>query len=154
MKTQVSQLARELSEIRAQGSSKLPLQTMVNPHENVSVITLRSDKQVEEVPHKEENPSFPPITKIVITPSPFPSRLANTIKDDQDKEVLETFRKVQDNVPLLDAIRQVPKYAKFLKELYTKKRNMNGNEVLSVGEICSAMLQSSKIRDHSSFHAP
>ncbi|RDX87364.1 hypothetical protein CR513_31159, partial [Mucuna pruriens] len=28
------------------------------------------------------------------------------------------FRKVEINIPLLDAIKQVPKYAKFLKELY------------------------------------
>ena len=60
LETQVSQLARELSEIRTQGSGKLPSQTVVNPGENVSAITLRSDKQVEKVLHKAEKPSLPP----------------------------------------------------------------------------------------------
>ena len=90
METHVSQLARELSEIRAKASSKPPSQTMVNPWENISSITLRSGKQVEESPY----PSFLPITKPVITPPTFPSHLASTNNDDQDKEVLETLRKV------------------------------------------------------------
>ena len=47
LETQVSQLVRELSEIRTQGSGKLPSQTIVNPWENVSAITLKSGKQVE-----------------------------------------------------------------------------------------------------------
>ena len=99
---------------------------MVNSRENISVITLKSGKQVKNGHPKADNPSFPPIIKIVTTPSLFPSGLASTKKDDQDKEVLDTFRKVQVNIPLLDAIRQVPKYAKFLKELCTKKRKMKG----------------------------
>ncbi|CAN6541731.1 unnamed protein product [Malus baccata var. baccata] len=37
-------------------------------------------------------------------------------KKQTDKEILDTFRKVQVNLPLLDVIKQVPKYAKFLKE--------------------------------------
>ncbi|RDX77184.1 hypothetical protein CR513_42732, partial [Mucuna pruriens] len=39
------------------------------------------------------------------------------------------FRKVEINVPLLDAIKQIPKYAKFLKELCLHKRKkMKGGE--------------------------
>ena len=49
--------------------------------------------------------------------------------------------KVQVNIPLLDAIKQVPRYAKFLKELCTTKRKLKGNEVMFVGKNCSAILQ-------------
>ncbi|CAN6544192.1 unnamed protein product [Malus baccata var. baccata] len=49
---------------------------------------------------------------------PFPSRLKQSKKEENEKDILETFRKVQVNIPLLDAIKQVPRYAKFLKELY------------------------------------
>ena len=35
------------------------------------------------------------------------------------------FNQVQINVPLLDAIQQVPSYAKFLKDMCTKKRKIN-----------------------------
>ncbi|RDX78485.1 hypothetical protein CR513_41237, partial [Mucuna pruriens] len=46
---------------------------------------------------------------------------------DSDKELLKMFRKVEINIPLLDAIKQIPKYAKFLKELCVhKRRKMKG----------------------------
>jgi len=36
--------------------------------------------------------------------------------------MMEVFKQVKINLPLLDAIKQVPAYAKFLKYLYTQKR--------------------------------
>jgi hypothetical protein len=38
---------------------------------------------------------------------------------------LEVFKQVQINIPFLDAIQQVPSYAKFLKDLVTVKRKTN-----------------------------
>ncbi|KAA0040386.1 retrotransposon gag protein [Cucumis melo var. makuwa] len=54
---------------------------------------------------------------------PFLSRLTPKKKETpKEDELLEMFRKVQINLPLLDAIQQVPRYAKFVKELCTNKR--------------------------------
>ena len=39
--------------------------------------------------------------------------------------MLEVFKQVHVNIPLLDMIQQVLSYAKFLKDLYTKKRTTN-----------------------------
>ena len=39
--------------------------------------------------------------------------------------MLEMFNQVKLNVPLLDAIQQVSAYAKFLKDMCTKKRKTN-----------------------------
>ncbi|XP_070667591.1 uncharacterized protein [Malus domestica] len=61
---------------------------------------------------------------------PFPRRFMQSNKDESEKDILETFRKVQVNIPLLQAIKQVPKYAKFLKELCTTKRRMSNKEVV------------------------
>ena len=47
--------------------------------------------------------------------------------------MLEVFKKVKINMPLIDAIKQIFKYAKFLKELCTPKKKLQGNEILSVG---------------------
>ncbi|TYG46003.1 hypothetical protein ES288_D11G221200v1 [Gossypium darwinii] len=73
--------------------------------------------------------------------APFPQRLRNEKSDDVNAEILETFRKVQVNIPLIDAIKQVPRYAKFLKELCTSKRKLIGNEKISLGENVSAVFQ-------------
>ncbi|RVW63048.1 hypothetical protein CK203_063229 [Vitis vinifera] len=43
-------------------------------------------------------------------------------------EILEVLRQVKVNIPLLDMIKQVPTYAKFLKNLCTIKRGLNVNK--------------------------
>ncbi|CAN6721003.1 unnamed protein product [Malus baccata var. baccata] len=78
-------------------------------------------------------------------------------KEQTDKEILDTFRKVQVNLPLLDAIKQVPKYAKFLKELCTNKRRFNDQETVAFIEEVSAILQRKlpqKLKDAGSFTIP
>ncbi|XP_031270994.1 uncharacterized protein LOC116129387 [Pistacia vera] len=79
--------------------------------------------------------------KALVTNPPFPTRLTKSKKEEEEKEILETFCKVEVNIPLLDAIKQVPRYAKFLKELCTNKRKLKGNEKISMGENVSAILQ-------------
>ena len=61
--------------------------------------------------------------------------------DEANQEILETFRKVEINIPLPDAIKRVPHYAKFLKELCTVKCKLKGNEKISAGEKVSAIFQ-------------
>ena len=60
--------------------------------------------------------------------------------EEAEKEILETFRKVEVNIPLLDAIKQIPRYAKFLKELCTHKRKLKGNERISMGRNVSTLI--------------
>ncbi|CAN6573221.1 unnamed protein product [Malus baccata var. baccata] len=66
---------------------------------------------------------------------PFPSRFKQTKKEEAEKDILETFRKVQVNMPLLDAIKQVPRYAKFLKELCTTRKRILTKEVVKVNHL-------------------
>ena len=56
--------------------------------------------------------------------APFPTRLVSKQSPHLEK-ILEIFSQVKVNIPLLDAIAQVPSYAKFLKDLCTKKRATN-----------------------------
>ncbi|KAM1573919.1 hypothetical protein ACFX1Z_043322 [Malus domestica] len=88
---------------------------------------------------------------------PFPGRFRQSKKEEAEKDILETFRKVQVNIPLLDAIKQVPRYAKFLKELCTSRRRISNKEVVQVSENVSAMLQRKlppKCKDPGSFTIP
>ncbi|KAM0963707.1 hypothetical protein COP1_022862 [Malus domestica] len=78
-------------------------------------------------------------------------------KEEAEKDILETFRKVQVNIPLLDAIKQVPRYAKFLKELCTTRKRISSKEVVKVSENVSAVLQRklpTKCKDPGSFTIP
>ncbi|KAM1230451.1 hypothetical protein ACFX11_040756 [Malus domestica] len=84
--------------------------------------------------HKGKNVSNSVHTNVFPSIVPFPSRFMQTKKEEAEKDILETFRKVQVNIPLLDAIKQVPRYAKFLKELCTTRKRMSTKEVVKVGE--------------------
>ncbi|XP_073025140.1 uncharacterized protein [Primulina eburnea] len=74
---------------------------------------------------------------------PFTSRLEKSKKMDYEKEVLETFRKVEINIPLIDVFKQIPRYAKFLKDLCTNKRRLKIDEKVSVGESVSTVIKKS-----------
>ena len=50
-------------------------------------------------------------------PPPFPQALKGKKKVPKQVEILEVLRQVKVNIPLLDMIKQVPTYAKFLKDL-------------------------------------
>ncbi|CAN6542455.1 unnamed protein product [Malus baccata var. baccata] len=88
---------------------------------------------------------------------PFPSRFLQSKNEEEEKDVLETFRKVHVNIPLLDAIKQIPKYAKCLKKLCTTKKHTREKEVVHVSENVSAILQRKlppKCKDPGSFTIP
>ncbi|KAL0439322.1 UNVERIFIED_CONTAM: hypothetical protein Slati_2415200 [Sesamum latifolium] len=158
LESQMSQLASSVDRLESQG--KLPSQPIVNPKQNASAIVLRSGKELQdhkdendtkrghaqkrkpekevEIPQDDEPKEDQP--KVLVTRPP--SRKVYQIKkEEEEKEIFETFRKVEVNIPLLDAIKQIPRYAKFLKELCTNKGKLKENEWVSMGENVSAILQ-------------
>ncbi|XP_071914099.1 uncharacterized protein [Coffea arabica] len=162
LQNQMNQMAITINRLESQVQGKLPSQPEANP-KNVSAMTLRSGKEVqgpepvipkdkdEERIEKEleeegtdnKNAKVPsnPIPTTKTNPPPFPSRLEKSKKQDKEKEVLEIFRKVEINIPLLDAIKQISRYAKFLRDLCANRKRLKGDERVIVGENVSAILQ-------------
>ena len=56
-------------------------------------------------------------------------------------ENFEVLRQVKVNIPLLDMIKQVPTYAKFVKDLCTVKRGLNVNMKAFLTKQVSAIIQ-------------
>ena len=130
-----------VSNLQAQMQNRFPSQPYPNPKENVSAITLRSGKELQEPrksrevePELEVKGTEPGLdtnsnqtTKEIGEKKrepykpipPFPSRFRNPTSkvNGANQEILETFRKVEINIPLLDAIKQVPRYAKLPESL-------------------------------------
>ncbi|XP_027150382.1 uncharacterized protein LOC113750624 [Coffea eugenioides] len=102
---------------------------------------IEKELQVENTSTKNSVVLPDPIIDVKTNPPPFPCRLEKPKKQDKEKEILEVFRKVKINIPLLDAIKQVSKYAKFLKDLCVNRRRLRGDERVIVGENLSAVLQ-------------
>ncbi|KAL0282419.1 UNVERIFIED_CONTAM: hypothetical protein Sangu_2950200, partial [Sesamum angustifolium] len=76
----------------------------------------KSEREVE-IPQEQDDETKEDNPKVLLTRPPFSERFAKSKKDEEAKEILETFRKVEVNIPLLDAIKKIPRYARFLKEL-------------------------------------
>jgi hypothetical protein len=141
----MGQVASSIGKLEAQMNGKLSSQAL-NPKENVSVITLRSGKELKEqrskqiemeeeeeietkLSIKKKHPS--PLQNETTTNTPkvspnsmnssfkiipsFPVSSSRSKKENKEKEILEVFKKVELNIPLIDVIKQISKYAKFLK---------------------------------------
>ena len=154
--------------LEVQEKVRFPSQTLPNPkgvHEIGSssnsrmdevkaIITLRSGKEIEQpVPmtteetekEKEAEPE-----RIIIRedsmkknmPPPFPQALRSKKKIANQAEIWEVLRQVKVNIPLLDMIKQVPTYAKFLKDLCIVKRGLGIEKKAFLTEQISAIIQS------------
>ncbi|KAL4391174.1 hypothetical protein AHAS_Ahas03G0218700 [Arachis hypogaea] len=76
------------------------------------------------------------------------------VKDSQFSKFLEIFKKIHINIPFAEALEQMSLYAKFLKELMTKKRSWRNDETVVLTEECSAIIQHKlpqKLKDPGSF---
>ena len=75
------------------------------------------------------------------TPPPFLQALKAKKKAINQTEILEVLRQVKVNIPLLDMIKQVPTYGKFLKDLCIMKRRMNVDKKAFLTEQVNASIQ-------------
>ncbi|XP_057746810.1 uncharacterized protein LOC130966065 [Arachis stenosperma] len=74
-------------------------------------------------------------------PIPFPTLAKKAKKqEDLDPTVVEVFEKVEVTVPLFQAIQQVPKYAKFLKDVCTHKDKLGNLKRKPVDDSISSLL--------------
>ncbi|CAN6566412.1 unnamed protein product [Malus baccata var. baccata] len=158
-------MAKQVSE-RAPGT--FPSQTVPNPRgreECNAIRTLRSGKSYN---NRHENcagnsrAAEQPQTKSAISadsgqsqdrskdttktaervyepPMSYPERL-KPVHMSSKNLIKKTLAKVQINLPLIDAIKNIPSYAKFLKDVCTKKKKLVDSEKVILTEQCSAVL--------------
>ena len=73
---------------------------------------------------------------------PFPQALRPTARaTDPNGEILEHLKQVKINLPLLHVIKQVPTYAKVLKDLCTMKRKHHVKKTAFLTEQASAVIE-------------
>ncbi|KAL4387537.1 hypothetical protein GQ457_09G014470 [Hibiscus cannabinus] len=123
-------LAQTASRLESQIQEKFPSQTELDPEENVSVITLRSETVVEppiqeqkeaekslnsdsqeedDTTTKEGSATPEPKASPYVAPSPFPVRVIEEDKRAKEEENLDVSRKGEVHIPLLEVIREMPR---------------------------------------------
>ena len=174
VETQISQVAQQVV-TSTQTSGVFPGQTETNPKGQINDITLRNGRQLEdpvvnaktnegeienEKPQSEkavgesEKPKTPPLYKPKI---PFPQRLAKPNLDAQFKKFVDMLKKIYINVPFTEALSQIPLYAKFLKDILSKKRKIEDDETIALTRECIVVIQKKlppKLKDPGSFSIP
>ena len=93
---------------------------------------------------KEEEPEIIVIKEDMMKksmPPTFPQALRSKKKVSNQTEILELLRQVKVNIPLVDMIKQVPTYAKCLKDLDKVKRALNIDKKAFLTEQVSVIIQ-------------
>ena len=88
---------------------------------------------------------------------PFPQRLQRAKLEEQFSRFLNIFKKIEINIPFSEALTQMPLYAKFMKEIFSRKRKIVEEGIVSLIVTCSAVIQNSlpgKMQDPGSFTIP
>ena len=116
---------------------KKPIQELQDePDEDDEVLekphVLRTDV-IDGEPKQDKAPYVPP--------APYPHRLRALTKVNNHSEIYELFKQVKLNVPLLDVIKQISSYAKFLKDLCTVKRKLGVNKEVYMTEQSTSLIQ-------------
>ena len=119
-----------------------------------AIITLRNGKEIEQpvpmIAQETEKEKEAEPERIIIRedsmkknmPPPFPQELRGKKKKILNQaEIWEVLRQVKVNIRLLDMIKQVPTYAKFLKDLYTVKRRLGIEKKAFLTEQVSAIIR-------------
>ncbi|XP_016742604.1 uncharacterized protein [Gossypium hirsutum] len=108
MDHQISKLA--LTFRRLENPGKLPSQTELNQCPNASAVTVKDRKESKlvlsmsrdhDVEHEVEPaaPTGPVPHKPFVVPPLYPGRFAQVKKEQEEKEILKTFQKVEINIP-------------------------------------------------------
>ncbi|KAI3704082.1 hypothetical protein L1987_74290 [Smallanthus sonchifolius] len=166
---------------KAQSLCGLPSNTEPNPKAHVKAITTRSgrgtgpDPQVPVHESSEEEvvieipDETPPRGKPASTSRPrepvrdytpavpYPGRLKKQKMEEQYGKFLGLFKQLHINLPFVEALAQMPKYARFLKDILTNKMKLEELSQVTLNEECSAVIQNKlpeKRRDPGSFTIP
>ncbi|XP_070037035.1 uncharacterized protein [Nicotiana tomentosiformis] len=154
----------------------LPSDTEPNPKAQVNAVTLRNGRELEEVPQKIKSTASPerelvpkPVEEnkkenkgsdpeiVTRPPPPFPQRLQNQKDDAMYKKFLDILSQVHVNFPLVEILQEVPKYARYLRDIVANKRRHTKFETVALTEDCSARVQSKlppKLKDPGCFTIP
>ena len=88
---------------------------------------------------------------------PLPRRLQKAKIEEKYSRFLNMFRKIQVNIPFLDALTHMPHYVKIMKGILSRKRKIAEEGVASLTTTYSVVIQRSfpeKMQDPGSFTIP
>nr|XP_016496309.1 PREDICTED: uncharacterized protein LOC107815261 [Nicotiana tabacum] len=112
-------------EVEAQVEVPIVVEVKKLPKE-VKVQEVNREEVKEKV--KEAPKALAPIPR---PPPPFPQRLSRRVDDSKLEKFYDILKQLSMNIPFMEAFQEMPDFAKYLKDLITKKKTTK-NEVVNV----------------------
>ncbi|KAL7591788.1 hypothetical protein Lser_V15G34232 [Lactuca serriola] len=109
-----------------------------NPHSQIVEATRRVQDLNSTSPRSEQKNT--PSLKPYQPPLPFPGGARQDKPNEEYQKFLEHIKALQINIPFIEVVAQMPKYAKFLKELLTNRKKMEEVYKVALNENCSAAM--------------
>nr|XP_016503530.1 PREDICTED: uncharacterized protein LOC107821609 [Nicotiana tabacum] len=109
----------------------LPSNTEANTKASINVVSLRNRRQLEEISSKKRKQ---------VTFHEKPTTVET--ESEKAKESEKPVEEVQINIPLVDILQEVPKYAKYIKDIVANKRRLTEFDTVALTEGCSSRIQS------------
>ncbi|KAI3814024.1 hypothetical protein L1987_18766 [Smallanthus sonchifolius] len=145
-------------------NQKASIQTIENQRHMTGVHESSEEEVVIKIPDetlpmgKPTSTSRPHEPVRDYTPAvPYPDRLKKQKMEEQYGKFLVLFKQLHINLPFMEALAQMPKYARFLKNILTNKRKLEELSHVTLNEECSTVIQNKlpeKRRDPGSFTIP
>ncbi|KAG9446755.1 hypothetical protein H6P81_012883 [Aristolochia fimbriata] len=88
---------------------------------------------------------------------PYPARAKKDKLEGKFLKFIDIFKKLEINIPFVEALMQMPQYAKFLKEVLSGRRKIVEQGTVMLTKNCSAILKNqlpTKLKDPGSFTIP
>ncbi|XP_021989152.1 uncharacterized protein LOC110885749 [Helianthus annuus] len=111
------------------------VQNRLSPASTAQPGESQSEKKVEKTPI-DVRPS-PLVNHAYV---PFPSRLKNKKYSREYGQFLDIFKQLKINLPFIEALQSMPKYAKFLKDLLRNKEKLGELSNVPLNGGCSAIV--------------
>ncbi|PNX75451.1 hypothetical protein L195_g031387, partial [Trifolium pratense] len=134
-----------------------------NEKSKEEVVVSEDEEEVEkkgEVAKETESKAKEKGKGIEVSPHarvPYPRKKKVKNQDREFHKFMKVLNKLEMAIPLVEALEQMSSYAKFLKELLTKKRKPMEDDTIDMTEECSALIQRKlpqKRKDPGSFTIP
>ncbi|XP_074283651.1 uncharacterized protein LOC141608188 [Silene latifolia] len=109
------------------------------------------------VPSKVVDEPKQHVVKPYVPHIPFPQRLARAKLEKKYEKFLDMMKGLQVTLPFLDAIKEIPTYGKFLKELISNKKKLGPSTTVNLSQECNAILLEKlppKLEDPGGFSIP
>nr|XP_016511334.1 PREDICTED: uncharacterized protein LOC107828517 [Nicotiana tabacum] len=132
------QVPIELDEsIRLTDVTVQPSQEEKNTQQETEKVTEAVEEPVVEIVAEKEKPQVIGKKRPL---APFLQRLAKHQKEEQYKKFFEMLKQIQVNISLIEALKEMPGYAKMMKDLMSRKFDFQDLATVTLTQTCSAVV--------------